>query len=341
MTNRSGGLYEHGSGKVHLLESDNNQRGIAMSDTNPILVTGAAGNVGSVGRNIVKLLRERDLPVRALVRQIDERSQALAAMGADVVVADLTNGADVSRALKGCRRMYFGMSVSQPYLEATVIAAAAAKEIGDFEVFVNISQMTVSQMTLTDMTDSPQQRQHWLGEQVLNWSGLPVVHVRSTVFLEHFFFSSMAAASIAKDGTIKLPFGSARTSPIAANDVARVVATLLENPAPHIGKVLEITGPRSISMDEIAKEYAAALNRPVRYVDMPFDKWRDQELMPVGLPKHVFEHVATMAQLHADNRYDRMTSDVEKVTGKPSISVQEYVSTHRNLFEQKSASGAH
>src|SRR5271168_5262186 len=190
-----------------------------MSITNPILVTGAAGNVGAVGRTIVKLLRERDLPVRALVRQLDERSEALSDMGAELVVADLTNGADVVRALQGCRRMYFGMSASPPYLQATVIAAAAAKEIPDFEILVNISQMTVSQMTLTNMTESPQQQQHWLGEQVLNWSGVPVVHVRATVFLEHFFFSSMAAASIAKDGSIRHPFGAARTSPISATDV--------------------------------------------------------------------------------------------------------------------------
>ena len=66
-------------------------------------------------------------------------------------------------------------------------------------MFVNISQMTVSQMSLTEMTDSPQQRQHWLGEQVLNWSGLPVVHIRATVFLQNFFFSAWAAESIARD----------------------------------------------------------------------------------------------------------------------------------------------
>lgn len=59
-----------------------------------------------------------------------------------------------------------------------------ARERGDLEVFVNISQMTVSQMSLTNMTDSPQHRQHLLAEQVLNWSGLPVVHVRPTVFLK-------------------------------------------------------------------------------------------------------------------------------------------------------------
>lgn len=303
-----------------------------MSISSPILVTGAAGNIGGVGRAIIELLREHDLPVRALVHRLDERSQALSDMGAELVVADLTNSADVVRALRGCKRMYFGMSVSQPYLQATVIAAAAAKEISDFEVFVNISQMTVSQMSLANMTDSPQQQQHWLGEQVLNWSGLPVVHVRATAFLEHPFFSTMAAASMAKDDTIRLPFGSGRTSPIAASDVARVTATILENPRPHIDKVYELTGPRSADMAEIVKEYEEALGRPIKYIDMPFDRWRDEELVPLGLPKHVLEHFVTMAQLHAQNRYDRLTSDVEKVTGKSSMSIREYVGSHRDIF---------
>jgi NAD(P)H dehydrogenase (quinone) len=163
-----------------------------------ILVTGAAGRLGGVGRTIVEILRERNLPVRALVRREDERSDALRAIGAEVVVGDLTRAGDVARALVGCQRIFFGMSVSAQYLEATVTAAAVARDRGDLEVFVNISQMTVSQMSLTEMTDSPQQRQHWLGEQVLNWSGVPVVHVRATVFLQNFFFSAWAAESIAK-----------------------------------------------------------------------------------------------------------------------------------------------
>jgi len=87
--------------------------------------------------------------------------------------------------------------------------------------------MTVSQISLNEMTESPQQQQHWPAEQVLNWSRVPVVHVRSTIFIEPFF-CSMAASSIAKDGTIRFPFGSARTSPISASDVARVVSTILD-----------------------------------------------------------------------------------------------------------------
>ena len=164
------------------------------------------------GRGVVERLRNRGLPVRAMVHREDERAATLRATGAEVVVGDLTVPTDVARAMEGCRRIYFGMSVSAPYLEATVIAAAVARERGDLEAFVNISQMTVSQMTLLNMTESPQQRQHLLAEQVLNWSGLPVVHVRPTVFLENFFFLAWAAESIARDGTIRLPFGTGRTS---------------------------------------------------------------------------------------------------------------------------------
>jgi NAD(P)H dehydrogenase (quinone) len=303
-----------------------------MSIHGPILVTGAAGRVGGVGRTVVETLRRRGLPVRALVRREDERADALRALGAEVVVGDLTRADDVARALAGCQRIYFGMSLSQSYLEATVSAGAAARQHGALEAFVNISQMTVSQMSLTNMTDSDQQRQHWLGEQVLNWSGLPVVHVRPTVFLQSPFFLDWAAESIARDATIRLPFGSGRTSPVDAQDVAEVIATILANPTAHIGKVYELTGPRSQDIHAMAAEYSAALGRTITYVDVPLEQWRDQELRGRNLPDHVFEHLLTMARLHAANRYDRLSHNVEAITGRHATSCREFVARHAELF---------
>ena len=304
----------------------------------PILVTGAAGRIGGVGGEVVDILRSKGLPVRALVRTDDDRAEALRATGAEVVVGDLTRAEDVARALDGCRRLYFGMSVSAPYLEATVTAAAVARELGGLEAFVNISQLTVSQMSLLAMTDSLQQRMHWLGEQALNWSGLPVVHVRATVFLQHFFFSQWAAEAIAKDGTIRLPFGNAKTSPIDTRDVAEVIAAVLEHPEAHVGKVIELTGPRSQDMRAVAAEYSDALGRAITYVDVPLEQWRDQELRSRNLPEHVFEHLLTMARLHAANRYDRLTHDVEAITGRPATSVSDFVARHAELFKPNSLS---
>jgi uncharacterized protein YbjT (DUF2867 family) len=312
-----------------------------MADIPPILVTGAAGRVGAVGRTVVELLRKRGLPVRAQVHHDDDRARALSATGADVIVGDLTNLDDVRRALDGVRRVYFALSASDRYVQATVTAAALARDRGDLEVFLNISQMTVSQMSASHLTDSWQQRQQWLAEQVLDWSGLPVVQLRPTVFLENPFFLAWAAESIADDGTLRLPFGAGRTSPVAARDVAEVAAAILAEPAPHLRRIYELTGPRSEDMASVAAEYSSALRRPVRYVDVAYAWWWDHVVRAHGVSDYLAQHLSTMARLHAANRYDRSTHDVETVTGRPATSVRDWVAQHASLFEHPAQALAH
>ena len=301
-------------------------------DQYPILVTSAAGNTGGVGRMVTHNLLARGLPVRAFVRREDERADALRAAGAEVVVGDLTRAGDVARALDGCRRMYFSMTVSSRYLEATAAAAAAAREHGQLEIFVNMSQMTVSQMNLMSTVESDQQRLHWLGEQVLNWSGLPVTHIRPTVFMENPLFQILAVASIRQDNEIRLPFGSGRTSPVAAYDVAEVITTVLADPEPHVGNVYELTGSTSRDLTALAAEFGEALGRHITYVDVPLEEWTHRELGGLGLPEHLFKHLATMARLHAENRYDRATHDIEKIVGRPASSIRDFVARNPALF---------
>ena len=283
-----------------------------MADNGSILVTGAAGQFGAVGRTVTSLLLERGLPVRAMVRRADDRAAALRAAGAEVVVGDLLDPADVSRVVSGCRRVYFGMSVSAGYLEATVTMAAVAREVG-VDALVNMSQMTVSQMSLQHTTPSPQQRQHWLSEQALGWSGLPVVTIRPTMFLETFF--PLAGRTVRDRGRIELPFGRGKTSPVAAADVARVVTAVLADPGPHLGRIYELTGPRSQDMHGVAREYSDALHREITYADIPPEDW-ERELQRVGLPEYLTRHLVTMAELNRAGRYDRMADGVEQVTGR-------------------------
>jgi uncharacterized protein YbjT (DUF2867 family) len=181
----------------------------------PILVTGAAGRVGAVGRTVTELLLKQGKAVRAMVRNEDERAQALRDMGAEVVVGDLLDLDSMHRVIAGCETMYFGMSVSDTYLAATVNVAVVAKHHG-VKAFINMSQMTLSQMSITETTPSPQHKLHWLAEQALNWSGLPVVHVRPTVLLEGFFLI-LTPESVRQSNEIRLPFGQGKTSPVAVS----------------------------------------------------------------------------------------------------------------------------
>ncbi len=297
--------------------------------TTPILVTGAAGRIGSVGRNVTELLLKQGHAVRAMVRTEDERAQALRHVGAQVVVGDLLDLDSMHRAVDGCESMYFGMSVSDDYLAATVNAAAVARHHG-VKAFVNMSQMTLAQMSITQTTPSPQHKLHWLAEQALNWSGLPVVHVRPTVFMENFFLL-FTADSVRESDQIRLPLGDGRTSPVAVEDVARVLAALLARPQPHIGKVYHLTGPQSENMHFYAQEYSKALGRTITYQDIPVAPWRDA-LLQRGLSIHLVNHLATMADLHRAGRYDRMSNDVFTLTGGKPMSVQEFVRKHAAAF---------
>src|ERR1700726_3413886 len=164
-----------------------------MAEPGLILVTGAGGGVGGVGGKVVALLLQPGRALRAMAHHDDHRADALRALGADVVVGDLTRPADVATALDSVKRMFFSMSLTPSYLEATATVATVARAVGDLDALVAISQMTVSQMDALSMSESHHQRMHWLSEQVLNWSGLPVVHVRPTVFLDNPLFTTLAA----------------------------------------------------------------------------------------------------------------------------------------------------
>jgi NAD(P)H dehydrogenase (quinone) len=299
-----------------------------MAIDGSILVTGAAGQLGGVGRTVTSLLLERGLPVRAMVRSDDDRAAALRAAGAEVVVGDLLEPSEVHRAVSGCRRIHFGMSVSAAYLQAAATMTAVARDLG-VDVLVNLSQMTVSEMSIQNTTPSHQQRQHWLAEQVLAWSGLPVVTIRPTMFLETFF--PLAAASVRERGRIELPFGRGKTSPVAAADVARVAATVLADPGPHLGRIYELTGPRSQDLHGVAREFSDALHREVTYADVSPEVW-ERELEKAGLAEHLTRHLVTMGQLHRAGRYDRLADGVERVTGRPATTVREFVSAHVEQF---------
>jgi len=302
-----------------------------MSHVKPILITGAAGNIGAIGNVLTRLLIKEGKQIRAMVRREDERSESLRSLGAEIVIGDLLNLSDMHSAIEGCGSLYFSMTVSPEYLAATVNVAAVAKHHG-IEAFVNMSQLTVSQMSITETTSSPQQKLHWLAEQTLNWSGLPVVHVRPTVFMDGFFLK-YSASNIKNVNEIRAPFGSGKTSPIAAQDVALALSVVFLGPQRYIGTVIELTGPQSEDMDFYATEFSEVLGRRIRYVDLPFDLWRDS-MSGSGLSEHAFDHLSTMGELIRHGRYDRMTDQFARLTGKQPMAVRDFIQLHAEAFSR-------
>jgi uncharacterized protein YbjT (DUF2867 family) len=294
-----------------------------------ILVTGAAGSIGSTAHTAIATLLEQGHRVRAMVRKLDARADRLRDMGAEVVVADMLDIIAVRAAMQGCSVVYFTMSISPTYLEAAANVAVTAKSLG-VKAFVHLSQMTVSEMSETETTSSPQQKQHWLAEQMLHWSGLPVVYLRPTAFFDGLFLVQ-GVKGIRDEDVIRLPFADGKTALIAGADVGIAAAAVLANPEPHIGKIYELTGSQSLTMAQFAQEFSIALGRTIHYVNVPAHIW-ETKLHEAQLPAHLIAHLITMAQLHRDNRYDRWTDSFQGLVGRAPISAGEFARRHAAAF---------
>jgi uncharacterized protein YbjT (DUF2867 family) len=197
--------------------------------------------------------------------------------------------------------------------------------------------MTVTQMSITETTDSPQHKLHWLAEQALSWSGVPVVTMRPTVFLEGFFLR-LTAAGVREADELVLPMGRGKTSPISAVDVARAVSVILDDPAPHIGQIYNLTGFESADLDYYARVFSEALGRTIRYRDVPLPEWSER-IRHAGAPAHLVNHLTVMTELNKQGRYDRMTDDFFKLTGETPTSMHDFVTLHAAEFTPRENRG--
>src|SRR5271163_3682084 len=206
-----------------------------------ILITGATG---ATGGHAIKSLLELNIPVRALVHQLDVRSERLSALGVEIVQGDLSDFEAVNGALKGITGAYFVFPIQIPgILEATAFFAQAALEQGVGSI-VNMSQISARRIAKSHAAQG-----HWIAERLLDRSLIPVTHLRPTFFAEWLMYM---AESIRQKDMFPLPFGDARYAPIAAEDQGRVIAAILTNPVGHAGKIYPLYGPKELSQYEIA-----------------------------------------------------------------------------------------
>jgi uncharacterized protein YbjT (DUF2867 family) len=287
------------------------------------LVVGAGGSHGATGNHVARQLLAQELPVRAFVRQVDHRADELRELGAEIAVGDVRDFEAVRAALDGVERAYFTYPIADGLLEATATFAAAGKQTG-LQTLVNMSQITAR----PDHA-SPAARQHWLSERVLDWSGIRVTHLRPPFFMENLVIS---AATISAEGKMYLPYGQGQHAPIAGEDIARVAVGVLTNPDKHSGQTYVPTGPVSLSMTEQASVLSRVLGRPVEYVDVPVEHWRQALSQLDSMSPYLIEHLSAVAVSYQHGEFDALTDVVERIGGTPPQSLEAFVRQHETMF---------
>jgi NAD(P)H dehydrogenase (quinone) len=292
-----------------------------------ILVTGATGETGGYTTD---LLLEEGFAIRALVHKADERSDKLKARGAEIVVGDLLELDDVRSALKDVNAAYFVYPIRPGLIDATAYFAQAAKDAG-LDGIVNMSQISARYESKSHAA-----RDHWIAERVFDWSGVPVTHIRPTFFAQWLTYPHNRK-HILERGVISVPLGSGRHAPIAAEDQARLIATILADPAPHKGQIYSLFGPVEMDQAGIAKVVGEVLGRPVDYEPITIDTYR-MRLEGAGVMRpFLIQHLCAVAQDYRDGIFAGTDDVIGRVTGKPPMTVREFVTAHINLFRPAEA----
>jgi uncharacterized protein YbjT (DUF2867 family) len=289
-----------------------------------VLVTGAGGgSQGKTGRHVSEMLLARGIPVRAFVHRIDERSEHLRALGAEVFEGDFLDIQSVHCAVRDVSSIYFAYPVQEGLLDATAIMAFAARDSG-IKRLINLVMLISSPDAPT-----PRMRQNYLSEQVFDWAGVGAAHLRATVFYENL--RALVQVSLATQGKVRLPWGSESSTIalVSAEDVARVATGLLTGPPVPADRTFPLVGS-VLTIREIIATLGRVLGKEVHYEEISDEEWRSNALAR-GINQHAVEHLSNLwrslrtAGMRPETSRFEVTETIEKLGGAKPKTFEEFV----------------
>ncbi|WP_198047558.1 NAD(P)H-binding protein [Kutzneria sp. 744] len=303
-----------------------------------VLVTGATGRHGGTGAYVVRRLREHGIPVRALVRRLDERSERAAALGAELVVGDLADHRSLASAVDGVSSVYFTFPVDAGIVPAAANYAQAVRETGG-----SPRTVVMSMGPATPTHPSHLGRHQWLSEQVLQWAGLDVTILRMAAMF-HEDIPLLWKHSVRTESMIRNCFGENPVSWLNALDAAEFCVAALLRPELFADKAAHyLPGPEVLDFHQITKVFGEVLDRPVGFEPISREAWL-AELLDLAASPHagllkpdMARHITACGHAVA-NSLERGNADYSdtglfrRVTGREPVLVQDFLTSNADLF---------
>jgi len=298
-----------------------------MTQGQKILVLGASGKTGNA--TAMELLKKGAL-VRAFVRRTDKRSEALKAAGAEIFQGEMSDYEDISKALVGVDKAYFVAPwvADQMHIAATFAVAAAQS---DLKLIVTITQWLGHPQHPSLAT-----RQSYLTDLLFDMvPGVDVIKINTGWFADNFLLPELLAM-VTQLGMFPFPLGEGKTAPVSNEDIGRVAAEALANPAPYIGKTIRPTGPTLMSPQDLAESFSRVTGRKVKF-DNISDKLFLKSLQFMKIPAHLQAQVRRYVEDYRRGSFEigAPNDAVLEMTGKPAEDfetiVRRYIKNHDDV----------
>jgi uncharacterized protein YbjT (DUF2867 family) len=285
-----------------------------MTNTGKVLITGATGNTGS---GLVPKLREAGVEVRAFVRD-EAKAQALKDIGVEVVLGDLDRPETIEPAVEGVDKIYL-LTWNGPTQEQQVENVLnAAKKAGNPHIVRH-------SMWGSEKSRIIQQGER--AEAALKSSGLPWTLLKPTFFMQN---TMMAAQTIQSDGVIYWDTGNGKLGMIDVRDIVDSAYAVLTGSG-HDGKSYILTGPKAISMQDVANTFSKVLGRDINYVNVPHEASL-QSMVSMGFPEWIARGYGELMEGFSQGFASQVTDNVETLTGHPARSFEQFARDYIQVF---------
>ena len=246
-----------------------------------ILVTGAAGKSGLA---VVRALKQRGEPIRALVHSSDQIDKLYDAGAVEVEIGDLLESASLVPIFAGMRAVYHICPNVHPLERVIGFNAIAASEAAGIPHFVMHSVLHPQTQAMPH---------HWnklrVEERLID-SGLGFTMLQPATYMQNV---DSVWSSVVEHGEYRVPYSvEARFSPVDLRDVAELAAMVLSTPG-HEGALYELAGPDLLSSQQMAVSMGEELGRPVEAIRIDLEKWEQGvEIDPerVAILRAMFEY---------------------------------------------------
>lgn len=282
--------------------------------TNPILVTGATGNVGS---QVVQQLITAGITPRVAVRSV-KKADALK-QAVELVEMDFDKPETVQPAFEGVDKVFLVSPFIPNMVELTATLVEAAKQ-ANLKQIVRLSALAQPEITLS--------KWHGEVEKMIEDSGIPFTFLRPNGFMQNFVNSM--ADSIKTQNAFYMPIGDAKVSLVDTRDLAAVAVAALTNTG-YEGTYI-ITGPEALSNQQIAEIFSQVLGRKINYVDVPENAAR-QGMQSAGMPDLIVDTLLELYASYKAGQASTLSPAVEQVTGKQPISFEQFARDYAEAFQ--------
>ena len=276
-----------------------------------IAVTGSTGWLGGL---VARDLADRGVRQRLLVRDVSRAPELPGAEPSQAAYADRDRA---EAALHGVETLFM------------VSAAENRDRLAEHRAFVDAAVAAgvrhvvyVSFFGAAPDAAFTLARDHAATEQHLRDSGLAWTFLRDNLYLE--FVDQM----VGDDGLIRGPAGDGRAAVVAHGDIARVATAVLLDPSTHAGQTYSLTGPESLSFDEMAAVVTEVTGREVGFHDETIEEAYASRAV-YGAPDWQVDAWVSTYTAVAKGELDGVTGDVERLTGRRPQSLREYLESQR------------